>query len=180
VREFAEEILAGWSVKAAPDADTTLTLSLARLEVVERPVTFGSSYEAAVALRASLAPRGGAPTWTKDVVGEAKRSGVDGRGAMCNEALGLALQNALTQVVGAADAATPAAVVAAPAAVEPEAMYRELLRLKEGGVATEILVAYVAERTLTRPLTVDEILSWKNAGIPDEAIKAATARRTDR
>ena len=180
VRAFAEDALRGWSVKLAPDAEQVLTLTLTRFEIVERPVTFGSTYDAAVAVRASLAPRGGEAAWTRSATGESKRSGVDGRGSMCNEALGLALQDALAQVVSAADGAPPAAVVAAPAAVEPEAMFRELLRLKDGGVATEILVAYVAERTLTRPLTVDEILRWKNAGIPDEAIKAATARRTDR
>ena len=180
VRASAEETLAGWSVKLAPETETTLTLSLARFEVVERAVTFGSSYEAKVSLRASLAPRGGEPAWTSEATGESTRSGVDGRGSMCNEALGLAFRNALAQVVGAAEGVPPAAVAAAPAAVDPDAMYRELLRLKEGGVATEILVSYVTERTLTRPLTVDEILRWKNAGIPDEAIKAATAKRTDR
>jgi hypothetical protein len=43
-----------------------------------------------------------------------------------------------------------------------------------GGVTEDVLVAYIEQRKLTRPLTVDEILSWKDAGIPDAAIKAAT------
>lgn len=185
VRSFAEEILAGWSIQIAADADPVLALGLVRFEVEERPVTFGSTYEARVTLRASLNRRDGTAIWTREVDGRGKRSGVDGRAAMCNEALSIALHKALSAVAGSATpetaplASSPPAP-ASPAASEPEAVYRELLRLKEGGVGTDVLVAYVAERTLTRPLTVDEILLWKNAGIPDEAIKAATARRTDR
>jgi hypothetical protein len=45
--------------------------------------------------------------------------------------------------------------------------------MKSGGVADDVLAAYVKQRRLARPLTVDEILAWKNAGIPDAVIKLA-------
>jgi hypothetical protein len=72
--------------------------------------------------------------------------------------------------------AVPVAAVAeaAPGAIEPAAMLADLTRLKAGGVADDVLVGYVEQRKLARALTVDEILQWKNAGIPDAAIKAAT------
>jgi len=50
-----------------------------------------------------------------------------------------------------------------------------LLLLKSGGMAEDILVSYVRQRRLTAPPTVDDILLWKNKGIPDEVIKAAVA-----
>jgi hypothetical protein len=58
--------------------------------------------------------------------------------------------------------------------IEPEALFADLVRLKSGDVADDVLVAYVEQRKLSRPLSVDEILQWKSAGIPDAAIKAAT------
>ena len=58
--------------------------------------------------------------------------------------------------------------------LDPEALLSDLTRLLAGGVTEEVLVAYIEQRKLSRPLTVDEILTWKNAGIPDAAIKAAT------
>jgi hypothetical protein len=57
--------------------------------------------------------------------------------------------------------------------IEPEALLADLTRLKTAGATEESLAAYVAGKTLSRPLTVDEILRWKDAGIPDAAIKAA-------
>jgi hypothetical protein len=66
------------------------------------------------------------------------------------------------------------APLAAPLAIEPETLLADLQRLKAGGMTDEVLVAYVQQRKLVRPLSVDDILRWKNAGIPDAAIKAAT------
>jgi hypothetical protein len=97
--------------------------------------------------------------------------------------MSIALRAALAQGLSAVklETAVPSAaapVVAAPAsapsiAIEPDALLADLTRLKADGVADDVLVAYVEQRRLSRPLTVDEILSWKNAGIPDAAIKAA-------
>jgi hypothetical protein len=77
----------------------------------------------------------------------------------------------------AAPAPAPASAETTPpvrGAIEPDALLADLTRLKGGGVADDVLLSYVEQRKLTRPLTVDEILRWKNAGIPDAAIRAAT------
>jgi hypothetical protein len=89
---------------------------------------------------------------------------------MFNEAMSIALREALAQGLSSVKLET----AAPPIAIEPDALLADLTRLKAGGVADDVLVAYVEQRKLTRPLTVDEILSWKSAGIPDAAIKAAT------
>ena len=180
-------LLDRWSVHVAPESDFGLRLALTSYYVNERSETFGSNYVAEVRFRVDVVDKTGNVLWTGEAGGEAKRAGVDGRAAMCNEALSLALQRALAQALSsvtlrtptpaAEEAPTPVAAAptaAPPIAVEPDALLADLTRLKAGGVADDVLVAYVEQRKLTRPLTVDEILSWKNAGMPDAAIKAAT------
>jgi hypothetical protein len=182
------QMLHGWSVIVGPDEDLTLRLGLMRYYVNERSDTFGSTYIAEVRLMLSVTDRDGTVLWTGEATGDSKRAGVDARASMCNEALSYALIRALAQGLSAvkldaAPAATesraapavPTAPYVAPAVmIEPPALFDDLTKLLAGGVTEDVLVAYVEQRKLTRPLTVDEILKWKNAGIPDAAIKAAT------
>jgi hypothetical protein len=182
VTGFVTQVLHGWSVRLAPEADFALRLGLMKYDVNERSDTFGSTYIAEVRFMVALTDRAGAVLWTGEASGDAKRSGVDARASMCNEALSLALRRALSQALSSVtlETAAPAAPAppppaAAPTVIEPDALLADLTRLKEGGVADDVLVAYAEQRKLSRPLTVDEILQWKNAGIPDAAIKAATS-----
>ena len=165
VESQVNQVLRGWSVRVAPDADFKLRLALMKYYVNERSDTFGSTYLGEVRFMVSLTDSNDGVLWTGEASGESKRQGVDGRASMCNEALSYALSRALAQGLAAVKLET---------AIEPETLLADLTRLLAGGVAAEVLVAYVEQRNLTRPLTVDEILSWKNAGIPDVAIKAAT------
>ena len=172
VKDLATKLLKTWSVRVAPEADYGLKLALTRFYVTERSETFGSTYVADVGLKVSLVDRTGAVVWAGEAAGTATRPGVDGRASMCNEALSIALRQALAKAI--ADAALDAAKPVAPMPIDPEALLADLLRLKAGGVTDEVLVGYVGQRSLGRPLTVDDILRWKSAGIPDAAIKAAT------
>jgi hypothetical protein len=184
VAELATQIIEAWSVHVVPDADLSLKLALMRYYVDERSDTFGSTYIATVRFMISLTDRTGGVLWTGEATGEAKRPGVDARASMCNEALSFALLRALSQALSSVklDTAAPAAqpssamavVVSPPMTVDPEALLADLTRLLAGGVTQDVLVSYIEQRKLSRPLTVDEILQWKNAGIPDAAIKAAT------
>ena len=172
------QVLQGWSVRVAPDADFKLRLALMKYYVNERSDTFGSTYIAEVRFMVSLTDRADGVLWTGEASGESKRPGVDARASMCNEALSFALSRALAQGLALVKfdtvAPVPHAPLAAPTAVEPDALLADLLRLKAGGVGDDVVVAYVEQRKLSRPLTVDEILRWKDAGIPDAAIKVAT------
>ena len=189
VKELAAQLLNGWSVRVAPEAEFGLKLELLRYYVNERADTFGSTYIAEVHFRVAFVEKAGNVLWAGEASGNAKRPGVDARASMCNEALSFALRQALAQALSSVKLETAAPAVhapsmpavpvgaaapAAPVAIEPAALFADLTRLKAGGVADDVLVGYVAQRKLSRPLTVDEILSWKNAGIPDAAIKAAT------
>jgi hypothetical protein len=177
VEGFVTELLNAWSIRVAADAELNLQLALMRYYVTERSDTFGSTYIADVRFMASLTSRDGTVLWTGEASGDSKRPGVDARAAMCNEALSYALRGALAQVLSSVklETAAPTPVfVPPPISIEPEALFADVTRLLAGGVTPDVLVAYIEQRKLTRPLTVDEILQWKNAGIPDAAIKAAT------
>lgn len=184
VAELATQVLEGWSIHVAPDADLSLKLALMRFYVNERSDTFGSTYIAEVHFMVSLTDRTGAVLWTGEANGESKRPGVDARASMCNEAFSFALRRALAQALSSVklDTAPPSArqpsaladVVPPPIVIDPPALFDDVTRLLAGGVTQDVLVAYIEQRKLSRPLTVDEILQWKNAGIPDAAIKAAT------
>lgn len=182
VTGFVTELLRGWSIPVAPEAELGLHFELVRYFVNEKSETFGSTYTAEVRLKASLVEKSGRLLWSGESSGDAKRPGVDGRASMCNEALSIALRNAVASALSsmkpnsdapAASTAPEAPPRAAPTVVTPDALLADLARLKSGGVADDVLVAYVEQRKLSRPLTVDEILQWKSAGIPDAAIKAA-------
>jgi hypothetical protein len=183
VTALVTKLLNDWSIHVGPESEFGLLVELANYYVNEKSETFGSTYVAEVRLKLKLTDRAGNTLWSGEGKGDAKRPGVDGRAAMFNEAMSIALRAALAQGLSAVklETAVPSAaapVVAAPAsapsiAIEPDALLADLTRLKADGVADDVLVAYVEQRRLSRPLTVDEILSWKNAGIPDAAIKAA-------
>jgi len=141
---------------------------------------FGSTYVADVRMNVALVDRAGGTLWAGEAAGTAKSPGVDGRASMCNEALSVALRGALANAMSSVTLETakptaahsPAGVAAG--IVEGATLFAELQRLKSEGATDEALVAYVEAHRPAGPLTVDEILSWKNAGIPDAAIKAAT------
>jgi hypothetical protein len=180
VAGFVTHLLSGWSIPLAPEADFGLRFELARYFVTEKSETFGSTYAAEVRLKTSFVAKDGRVLWTGESSGEAKRPGVDGRASLCNEALSLALRNAVASALTSIKPDSEAAAAPAPKAplgpsvVEPDALFTDLTRLRTGGVEDDVLVAYVEQRKLSRPLTVDEILQWKRAGIPDAAIRAAT------
>ena len=183
VETFVRQVLESWSVHVASEAPAGLRLALLDYFVDERSEKFGSTYVARVRFGVGFVEKG-IVSWTGEANGGARRSGVDARASMCNEALSFALRRALAQALSSikpgdsrpaaadAEAAPPAAP--APIVIEPDALFADLARLKDGGMAEDVLVAYIEQRKLSRPLTVDEILRWKNAGIPDAAIRAAT------
>ena len=174
-----------WGAQISPDADLEMALALTRYWVTEKSETFGSTYIAEVTFKVTVSDRSGREIASAEVPGGAKRSGVDGRATSCNEVLTLALQGALDEALSVfatakvpveAPATVPMPDGPPPVVVDAAKLLEELLLLKSGGMADDVLVSYVRQRRLTAPLTVDDILLWKDKGIPDEAIKAAVER----
>jgi hypothetical protein len=114
VAELVTEVLNGWSIAVAPDADLSLRLGLMRYYVNERSDTFGSTYFAEVRFMVSLTDRAGGVLWTGEATGDAKDPGVDARASMCNEALSIALRRALAQGLSSVKLETAAPAARAP------------------------------------------------------------------
>ena len=180
VQAMAAQVLAGWSVRVASEAELGLKLELTSYYVTEKSEMFGSTYVPEVRMKVTLADRAGGRLWAGEASGTAKSPGVDARASMCNEALSVALRAALGNALSQVTLETAKPTVGHPAAgvvagtIEGATLFAELQRMKGEGATDEALVAYVEAHRPLSALTVDEILSWKNAGIPDAAIKAAT------
>jgi hypothetical protein len=65
----------------------------------------------------------------------------------------------------------PAAATAANAAAAAE-LKAKILALQQEGVGTDVIVSYVGANRPRAPLTADEIIDWKKAGISDAVIRA--------
>ena len=140
-------------------------------------------------------------TWEKTLTGVAKRGSVlpnaEQYSAFLSEAAHDLAAKLLVELPGAKpEAPAPVAVEAPPAPVAalpvvpvappapvplpvptdgtktPEAMYEELKRLSQV-LDPPTVAAWVKRQRLTRALTVDEIVAWRGAGIPNEAVRAA-------
>jgi hypothetical protein len=178
VDAFVHQILGRWFVKLSPDATPRLSMQLARYYVTETRQIMGSTYLAEVGIRAVLQDANGTTLWAGTAAGESRRYGEDKSADNCNEVLSDALTSATSQLVSqpglqAQWAPQPADEMRPTTALSPGALLDELLKLKGGGMSDDILVAFVKKQKLGSPLTADDMVAWKQKGIPDAAIQAA-------
>jgi hypothetical protein len=89
---------------------------------------------------------------------------------------------AASPAVAASPAAATSSAPTSPAPAAPRAglstaeLKAKLLALMQEGVGTDVLVAYVKSRAVAAPLTAEEIVDWKRAGIAEPVIEAAIAQ----
>ena len=69
-------------------------------------------------------------------------------------------------------AAAPAPRAAAVKAGNASELRAKVLALQQEGVGTDVIVSYVRANRPAAPLTAEEIIDWKKAGISDEVIRA--------
>ena len=192
------DVLAAWGVTfTATDADYHLECGLMQLFVEDA----GGLYTAKAKIRLKVNRPDGQPVWSGEMSGEAQLEGRGGRDKIYNQALAGALMSSLSRFVAdeelqramaagrrprraapAPPAAQPAAPEAAPddapaaGAVTPRQLLAELIRLRDGGAADDILVAFARQRTLSSEMTADDLLAFQRAGMPPEVVKAALER----
>jgi hypothetical protein len=61
------------------------------------------------------------------------------------------------------------------AAVAPADLKAKVLEMRNAGVSSEVLLAYVKGQRLSRRMTAEEIIDWTKSGIPDAVIEAAAS-----
>lgn len=195
------EVARAWGLRVEPGAGRVLEVTLQVLQVEETNKAMGASFAADGRFAVALLGGSGDRLWSGVAAGEASRYGRAGSDANCNEALSDALLAAFADALGqpglhqawnrpvptralpreTTDDAlafhiavvTPGSTAANEEVVEPEALLDDLLELLEQGFETETLLDFLDHKALSAPLSVDDLASWKEAGVPEEVIRAA-------
>lgn len=192
VASWAGEVLqknaADWGVKTLPNAPLSLTGKLTQFRLIASTKALGSTYNADIQVNFALKDAQGRTLWEGASVGDATRYGHSYSAENANEVLSDALkeayadafnnpglQSAWTSGKGRPSATAPAPAAAEPA-VTPAALLADLVKLKKQGLTPDLLVDYVNQKTLSKALSADDLVAWKNAGMPQEVIKAALTR----
>jgi hypothetical protein len=185
---FVEKILVKnaqeWGIKVAEDADLVLTAELLTFQVTERDKAVGSTYNAEVRVAGQLQNRAGNQLWSGTAFGDASRYGKKFSNENCNEVLSDAMIEAFADLFSQPDlhhvwmgGRAPISIAGSSSpqseAVSPEELLGELRGLLDQGFSAETLAAYVADKTISRPLTAEDLASWKKAGVPEEVIQLA-------
>ncbi|HSF39077.1 MAG TPA: YajG family lipoprotein [Thermoanaerobaculia bacterium] len=187
--EVLRKNLGDWGIKVSPDAPQTLAGKLTRVRVVESNKAVGSTYQAEVQVAFALKNAQGGVLWEGTALGDATRFGRARSQENVNEVLSDAiketyanalndagLQNAWVGKAAPRSESSSAAKVPSGPSISPADLLAELVKLKKQSFTTELLVDYVNQKNLGSPLTADDMVSWKQAGMPQEVIKAALAR----
>ena len=194
VAAWASEVLrknaADWGIKVAPDAPLSLAGKLTQLRLNASTKALGSTYTVEVQAAFTLSDSKGHTLWEGAAQGDATRYGHARSPENANEVLSDAIKEAYANAINdpglqsawlgkskpvAASAPAAAATPAEPP-VSPADLLADLVKLKKQGFTTDLLVDYVNGKTLTKALSADDLVKWKNAGMPQEVIKAALGR----
>lgn len=194
---WSKEVLAknagDWGIRVDDGAPLTLAGKLTRFRVVESNKAVGSTYNAEAHFTFQLRDRKDQVLWEGTGAGDATRFGRDRSEDNVNEVLSDATQEAFAAALaetklqeawlGKSDPISAAPMSQAVSSerkagdvLTPEAILDELVKLKKKGFDTDLLVGFVDQKGLSRSLSSDDLVAWKNAGIPDAVIKAALAK----
>lgn len=189
---YAQEVLAKnvteWGIRVSADAPLVLAGRLTRFYVNESNKPVGSMYNADVRVAFTLSNAQGEVLWEGPGVGDATRYGRSRSEDNVNEVLSDAIKEAYAAALAETalqnawlGKTAPVASVGQPteatgSAISPQELLAELVKLKQQGFTTDLMVNYVRQKRLSSPLTADDMVKWKDAGIPQEVIRAALDR----
>jgi hypothetical protein len=183
-----------WGIKTADSAPLILAGRIVHFTLNESTKAVGAMYNAEIQISFTLKNARGGVLWESNASGDAGRFGKSRSEENANEVLVDSIKQAYSEMFGNAElqnawagkatphaagsAPAPSAASAAPAAppMTPSALLTELVKLKKQGFDTDLLLDYVNKHSLTASLSADDMVKWKQAGMPPEVIKAALAR----
>jgi hypothetical protein len=175
-----EQVSAGWDVIIDPDAPMVLRVSLRHFWTSEHDQPIGSFYVAEVRVAATLEDERSNVMAISNGFGNARRYGRKRSAENSTEVLSDALKEAYTALLADPDVqrAWAGHQTGADAAksIDPPTLLSELVKLMEQGFGTELLAQFVNQRSLTRPMSAEDLLEWKQARVPEEVIQAALSR----
>jgi hypothetical protein len=190
--DSVQKAVAVWGIKTADSAPLVLTGRIVQFALNESTKAVGAMYGAEIQISFTLKNAKGGVLWESNHGGDSHRFGKSRSEENANEVLVEAIKQACSELFGdaglqeawdgkatphAAGAAAPAASMAPVAPpMTPSALLAELVKLKKQGFDTDLLLDYVNKHSLTAALSADDMVKWKQAGMPPEVIKAALAR----
>lgn len=172
-----------WGGIEKADAPKRVRGELVRLFVVET-----GRYRSEIQARLRLVDASATVLWEGSVVGAAEKYGRSRKPENYREVISDTVMDLTAKLLAdpgfraawagkraEGTTAGPAAARKAPRRLEPEAAKGEVLALMKEGFAEATLVEYARGTELTRPLSADEMIAWKRAGIPQPVIAAFLA-----
>jgi hypothetical protein len=187
-----------WGIKTADGAPLVLAGRIVRFTLNESTKAVGAMYNAEIQISFTLKNAKGGVLWESNASGDAGRFGKSRSEENANEVLVDSIKQAYSEMfanpglqeawagktqphaAGSSSSSSSSASSAssAPSAppMTPSALLSELVKLKKQGFDTDLLLDYVNKHTLTTALSADDMVKWKQAGMPPEVIKAALAR----
>ena len=183
VAEGMTSSFSAWGARVSASSPKILSVEVQRLFVAE-----SNRYRAEVFLLCSLhAADSGALLWSNVIGGSAGKWGRSMSEENYCEVLSDALDDASWKIftddsfraalAGRKDAPRDAPATQATLALSPEDLKQKVLLLIKEGFAESDLVSYARRASVTRSLTAEEMVEWKNAGIPPAVISAVGGRR---
>lgn len=172
-----------WGTPSVPGAVLVLRTEIVKLFVVEE-----HTYQAEANMKFTLERRNGPEIWSGVVGGAATRFGRSLKAENYREVISDAVFACYSKlwVDPAFRAAWAGKTGGAPAVsdarpekpvpsetLSPGAAMAKVLELKAAGFEEEAVIAWVRSVALTRPLSADDMLEWKSAGVPQSVIRAA-------
>jgi len=175
VEEFAtvalKRCLSEWGVRLG-SGDLLL-----RGEITNLLVTEDQTYSTAASMRFRLEDRAGTMLWEGIVMGEAHQWGGSFKEENYNEEISDALKRTYANLVSNAgfQKAWMGQRATAFQPLSPSDLEAKILEMMKAGIGTEVIVGYVKNAKVSGPLSAEQIVEWKKAGIPDAVLQAAVS-----
>jgi len=167
-----KKCLSEWGVRLGPGG-----LRL-RGEITNLLVTEDQTYSTAASMRFRLEDRAGTTLWEGIVMGEAHQWGSSFKEENYNEEISDALKRTYAHLVenpGFQKAWSGRDSLSGSPSSAAELKTR-ILEMMRAGVGVEVIVGYVKGAKVSQPLSAEQIVDWKKAGIPDAVLEAAVSR----
>lgn len=186
--------MGGWGVRTVSSSALSLEVEVARLFVAET-----HRYHGEARLRFTLKNQKGEAVWEGTKVGTSKRFGRSLSEDNYCESISDSLAEAFNALIAdesfraawagrrvspapgrpAGLAGDPPEVSRAGEGVTPAELKTKLIALRAEGFDSQMQQAYVRQVALRSPLTAEDMIEWRRAGIPDEVLREALARKAE-
>lgn len=145
-------------------------------EITNLFVTEDQTYSTAVSIRFRLEDGDGKTRWEGIATGDAHQWGRSFEEENYVEEISDALKRTYANLVSTREfqeawAGRP--LPTASAALSPDVLKGKVLEMMKAGISNETIASYARRVRASPPLTSDDVLAWKKAGIAEDVIRAA-------